>query len=139
MLCTKGSGIALGCVVHPGGHANMHNNKVSCALTILHTVTPLVVSEIPILQMVKLNRKYVVTHPRPPSLERWGRRYALGPWSSGLIILWGGQYRMEAGDGHQCHPERLKRGPFHSGRHHSCLCLCPAQAAASKQSETHSH
>lgn len=57
----------------------MHKDKVSCALTILHTVTPLVVLETPILQMVKLNRKYLVTYPRPPSLERWGPRPALGP------------------------------------------------------------
>ena len=45
----------------------MQNDKVSCALTMLHTVTPLVVSETPILQMVKLNRKYIMTYPRPPA------------------------------------------------------------------------
>lgn len=57
----------------------MHNNKVSCALTILYVLTPLVVSEIPILQMVKLNKKYVVTHLRPPSLERWDAGVPWGP------------------------------------------------------------
>ena len=42
----------------------MQNDKVSCALTMLHTGTPLIVSETPILQMVKLNRKYIMTYPK---------------------------------------------------------------------------